>query len=111
MWGPVVTAVQPQPPGAQVATLDANWPSVPLSKVSPISVAQGVCVAVGVIVGVWVTVAVRVTVFDGVAVLVAVAVGSVPVGVLVGVPMAQLGSLKLPMRNCQPLALVVGTYS
>jgi len=93
-WAPlclsVVTAAQPQPPGAQVATAAAKLPS-PLSKpsVTGVSNTHGVAVAVGV----------------DVDVCVGVAVGGVPVTVGVGVPRVQPGNLKLPMRvfqlNCE----------
>src|SRR6476469_7557584 len=87
-WAPVclsvVTAVQPQPPGAQVATADANWPS-PLSKpsVTGVSSTHGVAVAVA-----------------G-----AVAVGGVPVavGVAVGAPPLRLAALTDRLYRGQPV--------
>src|ERR1700693_3833675 len=75
-WAPeclsVVTALQPQPPGTQVGTVDTKLPS-PLSKPSFTGVVlttHAVGVAVGVIVGVGVLVAVfpLVGVFVGVGV-------------------------------------------
>ena len=72
----VGTAIQPQPPGTQVATLEANWPSVPVSNPCSHRTEVGVTVDVGVPVIV-LSVGVRVAVKVGESVNVGVSVAVV----------------------------------